>query len=167
MTKDSVKNLKNIHNRASKKNIIATFALDILMATADTYVAVSQLLEVRVQLAGQRVSFRAVLVRHKSDFLHHISDKYRTNYKKSASQVPERPIFVIRLGFEPKTHSLEGCCSIQLSYRTILRILPAKKAAPANRTANIGIFYCLAMFFLRKVSFGRKIAIIFAGNTEF
>ena len=29
-------------------------------------------------------------------------------------------IFVIRLGFEPKTHSLEGCCSIQLSYRTIL-----------------------------------------------
>ena len=75
--------------------------------------------------------------------------------------------FVIRLGFEPKTHSLEGCCSIQLSYRTILRILPAKKAAPANWTANIGIFYYLAMFFLRKVSFGRKIAIIFAGNTEF
>ena len=30
----------------------------------------------------------------------------------------ERPIKVIRLGFEPKTHSLEGCCSIQLSYRT-------------------------------------------------
>ena len=28
--------------------------------------------------------------------------------------------FVIRLGFEPKTHSLEGCCSIQLSYQTIL-----------------------------------------------
>ena len=28
------------------------------------------------------------------------------------------PIFVIRAGFEPTTHSLEGCCSIQLSYRT-------------------------------------------------
>ena len=42
-----------------------------------------------------------------------------------------------------------------------------KKATPANWTANIGIFYYLAMFFLRKVSFGRKIAIIFAGNTEF
>ena len=27
-------------------------------------------------------------------------------------------LFVIRLGLEPKTHSLEGCCSIQLSYRT-------------------------------------------------
>ena len=28
-------------------------------------------------------------------------------------------IFVIRSGFEPETHSLEGCCSIQLSYQTI------------------------------------------------
>ena len=27
---------------------------------------------------------------------------------------------VIRSGFEPETHSLEGCCSIQLSYRTII-----------------------------------------------
>ena len=26
--------------------------------------------------------------------------------------------FVIRSGFEPETHSLEGCCSIQLSYGT-------------------------------------------------
>ncbi len=36
--------------------------------------------------------------------------------------IGDRLIFfkcVIRLGFEPKTHSLEGCCSIQLSYRTI------------------------------------------------
>ena len=33
--------------------------------------------------------------------------------------IGDRLIFfkcVIRLGFEPKTHSLEGCCSIQLSY---------------------------------------------------
>ena len=29
-------------------------------------------------------------------------------------------ILVIRSGFEPETHSLEGCCSIQLSYRTQL-----------------------------------------------
>ena len=29
-------------------------------------------------------------------------------------------LFVIRMGFEPMTHSLEGCCSIQLSYPTIL-----------------------------------------------
>ena len=28
--------------------------------------------------------------------------------------------FVTRLGFEPKTHSLEGCCSIQLSYQAIV-----------------------------------------------
>ena len=31
---------------------------------------------------------------------------------------------MILLGFEPKTHSLEGCCSIQLSYRTIPVIFP-------------------------------------------
>ena len=30
---------------------------------------------------------------------------------------------VIRSGFEPETHSLEGCCSIQLSYRTIISII--------------------------------------------
>ena len=29
-------------------------------------------------------------------------------------------LVVIPLGFEPKTHSLEGCCSIQLSYGTIM-----------------------------------------------
>ena len=29
---------------------------------------------------------------------------------------------VIPAGFEPTTHSLEGCCSIQLSYETILFI---------------------------------------------
>jgi hypothetical protein len=29
---------------------------------------------------------------------------------------------VIRIGFKPMTHSLEGCCSIQLSYRTITTI---------------------------------------------
>ena len=28
--------------------------------------------------------------------------------------------FVIPSGFEPETHSLEGCCSIQLSYGTNL-----------------------------------------------
>ena len=28
---------------------------------------------------------------------------------------------VIPAGFEPTTHSLEGCCSIQLSYGTLLR----------------------------------------------
>ena len=30
----------------------------------------------------------------------------------------DAPFIVIPLGFEPKTHSLEGCCSIQLSYGT-------------------------------------------------
>ena len=34
-----------------------------------------------------------------------------------------------RLGFEPKTHSLEGCCSTQLSYQAIvLRVQKYKKS---------------------------------------
>ena len=39
--------------------------------------------------------------------------------------------FVIPAGFEPTTHSLEGCCSIQLSYGTIdiLAIFGAKCSA--------------------------------------
>ncbi len=32
--------------------------------------------------------------------------------------IANHSIIVIPLGFEPKTHSLEGCCSIQLSYET-------------------------------------------------
>ena len=39
--------------------------------------------------------------------------------RKTPDQSQAHSVFhVIRLGFEPKTHSLEGCCSIQLSYRT-------------------------------------------------
>ena len=33
--------------------------------------------------AGQRISFWAVLVRHKSDFLHHISDKFLQRKRES------------------------------------------------------------------------------------
>ncbi len=36
-----------------------------------------------------------------------------TIQETKSSQTP-----VIRKGFEPLTRSLEGCCSIQLSYRT-------------------------------------------------
>ena len=35
----------------------------------------------------------------------------------------ELAFFVIPSGFEPETHSLEGCCSIQLSYGTNLKFL--------------------------------------------
>ena len=53
---------------------------------------------------------------------------------------------VIRLGFEPKTHSLEGCCSIQLSYRTI-GILPfwdckySKISYISHRPGKIPLLY--------------------------
>ena len=60
--------------------------------------------------------------------------KYSKTKKKKAPKSIEKSLnssakigSVILLGFEPKTHSLEGCCSIQLSYRTILH-LPDKRA---------------------------------------
>ena len=40
-------------------------------------------------------------------------------YKNEREAKNLLPFRVIELGFEPKTHSLEGCCSIQLSYGTI------------------------------------------------
>ena len=40
-----------------------------------------------------------------------------------------RCLLVIRLGFEPKTHSLEGCCSIQLSYRTVYMLFEVCKGS--------------------------------------
>ena len=35
-----------------------------------------------------------------------------------AGRTPNSELSVIPSGFEPETHSLEGCCSIQLSYGT-------------------------------------------------
>ncbi len=52
----------------------------------------------------------------------------------------ERAINVIRLGFEPKTHSLEGCCSIQLSYRTDPCFLSGSDGLTRKVAANISQF---------------------------
>ena len=51
----------------------------------------------------------------------------------------ERAIKVIRLGFEPKTHSLEGCCSIQLSYRTDPYVFPFYRKVGAKVVKNFVI----------------------------
>ena len=40
---------------------------------------------------------------------------------------------MIRLGFEPRTHSLEGCCSIQLSYQTDLLCRRKLRHEPDDR----------------------------------
>ncbi len=48
---------------------------------------------------------------------------------------------VNRLGFEPKTHSLEGCCSIQLSYRSILTIMNAEIHVCLKTDANLRFIF--------------------------
>ena len=55
--------------------------------------------------------------------------------------------FVIRLRFERRTHSLEGCCSIQLSYRTIFFKSVAKVRQFIENSNN------LPKFFIRKSIF--------------
>ena len=59
-------------------------------------------------------------------------DNFQINLKSSSSvfSSTSNTLFVIALallvipaGFEPTTHSLEGCCSIQLSYGTIAFII--------------------------------------------
>ena len=65
-------------------------------------------------------------VLHSQDFffrapasLTRASSRRSTGTRKKHSTIVEYFCFgVIRTGFEPVTHSLEGCCSIQLSYRT-------------------------------------------------
>ena len=52
---------------------------------------------------------------------------------------------VIRLRFERRTHSLEGCCSIQLSYRTIFFKSVAKVRQFIENSNN------LPKFFIRKL----------------
>ena len=39
---------------------------------------------------------------------------------------------VIRSGFEPETHSLEGCCSIQLSYQTLVGMRLSHERRPVG-----------------------------------
>ncbi len=52
-------------------------------------------------------------------------------------------LIVIPLGFEPKTHSLEGCCSIQLSYGTI----PAKGDCKVSEKSSIYNFFFAVFHF--------------------
>ena len=59
--------------------------------------------------------------------------------KGSQTHVEFVTLFVIRLGFEPKTHSLEGCCSIQLSYRTVIW-QTGKRRAFSGAVAKIAIY---------------------------
>ena len=49
---------------------------------------------------------------------------WRSQQKRRCNLNDLQRLYVIRTGFEPVTHSLEGCCSIQLSYRTSPSICP-------------------------------------------
>ena len=61
---------------------------------------------------------RTVFSRAYSPYESKLSTAYIHTKKSAQLTLSAFALVVIRLGFEPKTHSLEGCCSIQLSYRT-------------------------------------------------
>lgn len=72
-------------------------------------------------------------------------------------RVSRFPFRVIPLGFEPKTHSLEGCCSIQLSYGTIANRLKAISGCKIN--TNPPILQTLASYSDRTGSGGPQPAV--------
>ncbi len=72
-------------------------------------------------------------------------------------RVSRFPFRVIPLGFEPKTHSLEGCCSIQLSYGTIANRLKAISGCKIN--TNPPILQTLASYSDRAGSGGPQPAV--------
>ena len=75
-----------------------------------------------------------------------ILDWWRRGKRKPQPRVLKlRSFVVIPLGFEPRTHSLEGCCSIQLSYRTIFFKSVAKVRQFIENSNN------LPKFFIRKL----------------
>ena len=81
-------------------------------------------------------------------------------HKKSGRlfwRVSRFPFRVIPLGFEPKTHSLEGCCSIQLSYGTIANRLKAISGCKIN--TNPPILQTLASYSDRAESGGPQPAV--------
>ena len=71
----------------------------------------------------------------------------------------ERAIKVIRLGFEPKTHSLEGCCSIQLSYRTDPYFASDFMGMTSKEGAKLMIIFGFAILkLIFRILFGREFA---------
>ena len=61
----------------------------------------------------------------------------RRNHEDKMPRIDIQGIFgfVTSLGFEPKTHSLEGCCSIQLSYEA--NLFAAAKLAQYFNISNL------------------------------
>ena len=58
-------------------------------------------------------------------FLNILMGLCRIDYIKKNSKLRKSNLLVfkvISLGLEPRTHSLEGCCSIQLSYETLFEM---------------------------------------------
>ena len=60
---------------------------------------------------------------------------------------------MIRSGFEPETHSLEGCCSIQLSYQTLVGMrsqeetrstsLACRDSSSYPKLTKFGVFFAV------------------------
>ena len=59
---------------------------------------------------------------------------------------------VTELGFEPKTHSLEGCCSIQLSYQANSNVIGRHHHHDAFFPTTFRIYECAKVQQFRKIS---------------
>ena len=72
--------------------------------------------------------------------------------------------WVIRSGFEPETHSLEGCCSIQLSYQTLVGMRlqeETRYTSLACRDSTRKITYVGTQISAYKGNLGAKVLLFF------
>ena len=71
-----------------------------------------------------------------------------------------RIALVIPAGFEPTTHSLEGCCSIQLSYGTIVLSISYWPTWMRKSNTFFSIYLHLVNYFSHKVKYSAAGAMV-------
>ena len=72
------------------------------------------------KLVFDGMHFRTTRINEAVQLIFNISEGLQQIKIGQTGEFSDLSNLVIRIGFEPMTHSLEGCCSIQLSYQTFI-----------------------------------------------
>ena len=72
-----------------------------------------------IRYSRKKQHYRTLRVNNLFSINNLFSESYKGKKERGETTICNFPSQVIQAGFEPTTRSLEGCCSIQLSYWTI------------------------------------------------